>query len=315
MKVLITTIPFGEGDKKILEMIKKSEIDFKFNKTGKKLTSEELILFAKSCDAIIAGTDKFDEYVLSNLPNLKFISRVGVGIDSIDLDFCKNSGIKVSNTPIAPVRAVAELTIGLIFSLLRSIHLSDSSLKSGTWKKEMGKSIDSSTVGIVGNGRIGKEVINLLSGLCQKEILVHDPIDCSNTNPKVKFVSKEEILSRSDILSLHIPLTQETKGFISKKELLSMKEDAYLINTARGGIINEDDLYKVLSKGSLSGVALDVFENEPYDGPLKNIQRCLLTPHLGPMTFNSRNLMEMQALDEIIRFANGRKLNNLVLGF
>lgn len=313
MKILITTIPFGELEPGTLGILRDENIDFLLNPIGRKMRQDELIPYAEGCEAIIAGTDRFTREILESLKSLKFISRVGVGLDSIDLEACKDLGIKVSYTPTAPIKAVAELTVGLMFSLLRSIHISDNEVKSGQWFKRMGKRIVDSNIGIVGYGRIGRDIVEMLLGLGVKNILINDLPDIELPNdPRLHFASKEEILKGSDILSLHLPMTLENRNFLSKEELMKMKKDAYLINTSRGGIINEEDLLHVLEKGHLGGVALDVFENEPYSGPLCNIERCLLTPHLGPMTKDCRQLMERQASEEIVRFFKGQPLNNQV---
>ena len=314
MKVLITTIPFGKEDISPLEKLKNQKLVPILNPLGRKMKEQEIIKFAKDCEAIIAGTDPLTKKVIDKLPNLKIISRVGAGLDSVDLKACKKRDIKVTFTPDAPTEAVSELTLGLIFSLLRSIHISNGNLREGKWEKYIGKNLNDVAFGIIGFGRIGKSLHSKLKKIGAKNFLIHDDFEKEKCKDKtIKFTSKNILLKESDLISIHIPLTKKTKGYLGKKELTSMKKNDFLINTARGGIINEKDLLSTLKKGYFSGVALDVFELEPYQGPLIKVERCLLTSHLGPMTSSCRKLMENQAADEICRFFNKKKLKYLAI--
>ena len=313
MKALITTIPFEIERSIYVKKLKKLGIEIISNPKNSKFSRNELISFGKDCDFLIAGTDKLDKFVLNKLKNLKLISRVGVGYDNIDMDFCNNHDIKVTITPEAPVSAVSELTIGLIFSLLRSIHLSNEDIHHGRWLKYMGEDIFNKTIGIVGYGKIGQSVRKKLKGLGVKDILVNENNKkVIKENKNVFFVSKNEILERSDILTLHLPLNKLTKHFLSKKEFSKMKKSSYFINTSRGQIINEKDLVSFLKKDYFKGVALDVFSEEPYLGPLSDFSSCLLTSHLGPMTSSSRSQMENESLQEVIRFIGNKKLKNQI---
>ena len=245
---------------------------------------------------------------------LKFISRVGIGLDNVDLLAAQKRDIKVSYTPDAPAPAVAELTLGFMLSMLRSVHVSNSQMHQGQWYRYLGRRLEEITVGIIGVGRIGTRVIKLLKGFSTSKILVNDILPNSELDSefKLEWVSKENIYKEADIISLHIPLTHLTKGLINKEHLLSMKSDAILINTSRGGIICEVDLYEVMQSGHLSGTAIDVFENEPYDGPLKEIERCLLTAHMGSMSVDCRSRMEIEATAEAVRFVMGNSLEGEV---
>ena len=243
------------------------------------------------------------------------ISRVGIGLDSVDLLSAKERGIKVSFTPDAPSPAVAELTIGLIFSLLRSIHLSNSQLHEGKWNRFFGRRLSEVTLGIIGVGRIGGRVIRRTKSFGSPRLLVND-IDPSKRSDLIDFkldwVSKEKIYKEADIISIHTPLTNVTKNMITKDVLFDMKKDAVIINTARGGIINEQDLYEVMKSGHLSGAAIDVFEKEPYKGKLCEIERCILTAHMGSMSDDCRTRMEIEATEEAVRFLTGKKLEREV---
>jgi len=315
MKVLITTIPFGDKDRLPLELLESSNIEYLINPLGKKLTEDELADLITDFDVVIAGTEPITAKVMDCAKNLKMISRVGIGLDSVDLLAAKERDIKVSYTPDAPSPAVAELTIGLIISLLRSIHVSNSELHSGKWKRFFGRRLSEVTIGVIGVGRIGSRVIRRTKPFGTPRLLVND------TNPskrsdlldfKLDWVSKEKIYKEADIISIHTPLTSVTKNMITKEILLSMKKDAIIINTARGGIINEDDLYEVMKSGHLSGAAIDVFNEEPYTGRLREINRCLLTAHMGSMSEDCRTKMEIEATKEAIRFLSRKPLKSIV---
>ena len=313
-KVLITTVPFGEKDKTPIDLLESNDIAYVINPLNKKLTEKELEGLVSDFDVIIAGTEQITAKVMSKAKNLKMISRVGIGLDSVDLLTAKKRGISVSYTPDAPAPAVAELTTGMMLTLLRSVHVSNSQMHAGQWHRFFGRRLSNVTIGVIGVGRIGKGVIKHLQGFGTPHILAND------INPDQQFIDKygleweekEYIYKHADIVSLHLPLTSKTKDMVRKRHLLSMKRDAIVINTSRGGIINEKDLYDVMQSDHLSGAAIDVFDEEPYDGPLKEIERCLLTAHMGSMSIDCRTRMEIEATEEVVRFLTGKKLEGKV---
>ncbi len=313
-KVLITTVPFGEKNSTPLDLLDTNNIGYLINPLNKKLTEDELVDLVSDFDVIIAGTEQISDKVMERASNLKMISRVGIGLDSVDLLAAEKRGIQVSYTPDAPAPAVAELTIGMMLTLLRSVHVSNSQMHLGEWYRFFGRRLSEVTIGIIGIGRIGQGVLEHLKGFKNPRILVNDVSIKSDISNKfnVEWSSKEEIYKQSDIVSLHLPLTGKTKDMIKKDHLLSMKTDAIIINTSRGGIINESDLYEVMKSGHLSGAAIDVFDNEPYSGDLKNIERCLLTAHMGSMSVDCRTRMEIEATEEAVRFLTGKTLKGLV---
>jgi D-3-phosphoglycerate dehydrogenase / 2-oxoglutarate reductase len=314
MKALITTVPFGAQNKLPLELLEIAGVDYLINPYNKRLTENELIELISDFDTLIAGTEPITKKVIDNAPNLKFISRVGIGLDSVDLIAAKSKGIKVSYTPDAPAPAVAELTMGLILTLLRSVHASNFQLHKGEWERVFGRRLADISLGVIGVGRVGSRVIRRTKAFGTPKILVND-IDSSSRSDldfKLEWVSKEKIYKESDIICLHLPLTRQTKNMVKKEQLLSMKKDAAIINVSRGGIINEEDLYDVMKSGHLSGAAIDVFENEPYFGKLTEIDRCILTPHLGSMSVDCRSKMEIEATEEAIRYYKSQELQNLV---
>ena len=313
-KVLVTTVPFGSENTLPLELLESQQIDYLINPLGRKLNPEELIELVQDCEVIIAGTEKIPKKVMAAAKNLRLISRVGVGLDGVDLNGAKELNISVSYTPEAPAPAVAELTIGMMLSLLRNIHVANDQMHKGQWKRHFGKRIPEITIGIIGTGRIGGRVLRRIAAFGSPRILANDLSPRSDITEKLKieWVNKEKIFRECDLISIHLPLTTQTKNLVTKVELGLMKSDAVIINTSRGGIINEQDLFEVLNDGHLAGAAIDVFEKEPYQGNLKKIQRCLLTSHMGSMSNDCRSKMEIEATEEAIRFFTEKPLKNLV---
>ena len=313
-KVLITTVPFGDKCRLPLDLLNAAEIEYLINPIGRKLREDELAEMVADYDVLIAGTEPITDKVMSRASRLKLISRVGIGLDSVDLLAAERRGIQVSYTPDAPAPAVAELTIGLMLSLLRSIHTVNTQMHGGEWHRYFGRRIAEITVGIIGVGRIGGRVLNCLAGFGLPHILVNDVRPNLQLTPglELEWVTKDEIYRNADVVSLHVPLTAQTKNMIRREHLLQMKRDAIIINTSRGSIINEHDLAEVLGQGHLTGAAIDVFEQEPYTGELARSDRCLLTSHMGSMSVDCRTRMEIEATEEAVRFLTGKALQGLV---
>jgi len=314
MNILITTVPFADKNHKPLHLLKDIGADYTINPLNKKLTEDELAEMITDFDVIIAGTEPITKQVMDNAPNLKMISRVGIGLDSVDLLEAEKRGIVVSYTPDAPAPAVAEFTIGLMLTLLRSVHVSNLEMHNGKWHRFFGRRLSEITIGVIGLGRIGVGVLQHLKGFGSPRILVND-IDINKKNElefDVEWGDKEKIYQEADVVTIHTPLTAQTKNMVRKEQLLSMKKDAVIINTARGGIINEDDLYDVMIAGHLSGAAIDVFDFEPYGGKLRDIQHCILTAHMGSMSVDCRTRMEIEATEEAVRFLTNDSLEGVV---
>jgi D-3-phosphoglycerate dehydrogenase len=309
-KALITTVPFGDKNRLPLELLEAAGIQYLINPHNTRLTEEQLADLVTDFDVIIAGTEKITDKVMARATQLKLISRVGVGLDSVDLMAAKQRGIRVSYTPEAPAPAVAELTLGLMLTLLRSVHVSNGQMHQGKWQRIFGRRLAETTIGVIGVGRIGTRVLRRTRSFGTPRILVNDlaPNYELSREFKLDWVTKEQIYGEADIITLHLPLTRLTKNMIRRDQLMSMKGDAMIINTARGGIINEHDLSEVMKAGHLSGAAIDVFEHEPYVGPLAAIDRCLLTAHMGSMSVDCRTRMEIEATDEAVRFLTGKPL-------
>ena len=300
-KILISPSSFGECGDAPLISLKENNFNLIENPHKRKLTELEVIDLAKDCIGIIAGLEPLNENVIQNLPKLKCISRVGVGMDNVDVEFAKKRGIKVLNTPNGPTRAVAELTLGMIFSILRRIPQADSNMKNTIWKKETGNLLFGKTIGIIGLGRIGKLVAELLRGLGNPVIgydLYPDKIWADKNH--INIVDLKTVLSNSDIITLHIPGSNNKKPIICSEELKLCKPSSIIINITRGGVIDENALLEALKNGNIKGAAIDVFNEEPYRGPFCNLDNVVLTPHIGSYALEGKLQMEIDAVENLI---------------
>ncbi len=314
-RALITTVPFGAVDPTPLKLLEATpNIEYVINPIGRKLKEFELVELVKDFDVMIAGTEPITRRVMESGRRLKLIARVGIGLDSVDLMAAKDLGITVSYTPDAPSPAVAELTIAHMINMLRRIPLVDRKLRSGIWQRVHGERLANMAVGVIGTGRVGSRVLRHLQGFSPKRILVNDlkPDYSLYEMYHAEFVDKETMYHDSDIITLHVPLTPLTYNMISRDQMEIMKKEVFLINTSRGGIINENDLYEALSINRVAGAAIDVFENEPYTGHLVELDNCYLSCHMGSMTNDCRAAMEIQATEEVCRFVRNEPLRRIV---
>jgi len=217
------------------------------------------------------------------------------------MNIAKKLGISVFTTPDAPTQAVAELTMGLMLDLLRRISREDHLIRFGVWQKNVGSLLSGKTLGILGLGRIGKRVVELTLPFNLKYIAWDISPDQQFADKyKVRFMELGELLKESDIVTIHLPYAAELKGIIGERELSLMKRDAFLLNTARGELVDEGALYNALKERRIAGTALDVFEQEPYTGPLREMDNVILTPHIGSYAVESRVDMEVQAVKNLI---------------
>ncbi len=305
-KALISLASFGAFGREPLEILEKAEIEYFFQPHSRRPSESEMCALVAEARYVIAGVEPITAKVMESAPNLRLVSRVGVGLDSVDLLAARKRGVQVAYTPEAPSAAVADLTIGLIVSMLRGIHKVDASLRAGRWERSIGRGVGDVTVGVIGVNRIGKRVARLLRSF-GANILGHDvnPDLEFGTEVGIAWVGKNEIFRRADVITLHLPRNSRTENYVGKAELSLMKSDAILVNTARGGVIDENALAEVLKAGRIGGAALDVFAEEPYLGPLANMGNCLLTSHIGSFTKESRLRMEMEAVENVVCFHQG----------
>jgi phosphoglycerate dehydrogenase-like enzyme len=257
-----------------------------FNDLGKTLEGEELIHFLKDCDSCIVGLERLDATVLNQLPKLKVISRFGVGLDTLDLVEIQERKIKIAYTAGANKRSVAELVLALALTTLRNLSLVNQQLRTGEWKQNKGRELSQSTVGIIGLGAVGKDLAILLKAF-QCDILIYDPHlnnEFCETH-QLTSMSLDNLLQQADIVSLHIPLNRETHHLLNAERLSLMKPSAILINTARGGLVDESALKQMLKTNQLAAAAFDVFETEPVvDKQLVSLPNFFATPHIGGST-------------------------------
>lgn len=310
-RILLATYPFGATGKKPLEFLEQTGWELVFNPHQRRLKPHDVEELLQDIDAVVAGTEPYNSETLRNANRLQVISRVGVGLDSVDLEYCRDNNIQVTYTPDAPSQAVAELTVANILNLLRHIHRSDRSVREGVWNRFMGRLVQEATIGIIGVGRIGSRVIRLLEPF-GPAILANDTDHnvYGKQMPNTKWCPIEDIVRTADMITFHIPMCAKNHHFVSRSLIAQMKTGALLINTSRGVIVNTEALTDALVQKHLSGAALDVYEDEPYEGLLTRLDNVILTAHIGASTRHSRYLMELGAAEDCIRVLNGKHPNN-----
>jgi D-3-phosphoglycerate dehydrogenase len=297
-KILIGPSSFAETDKTPMNRLKAAGYEVVDNPYKRKLTKKELFdLLDGNVVGLIAGLETIDKEILEK-SRIQAISRVGAGLTNVDLKAARDLGIQVFNTPDAPTNAVAELTIGAMLSLLRMIPQMDHALHDGQWKKRIGVQIQGKTVVIVGFGRIGCRVAELLFPFGVK-ILVVDPYVDESACAGYRKITLQAALPEADVITIH---SSGHDCIIGKKEFALMKKGSYLLNVARGGVISEKFLVKAIEDGTVAGAWLDTFEEEPYKGPLCSFRNIILTPHVGSYTAECRLQMENEAVDNLLNY-------------
>ncbi len=312
-KILISNSGFGEANPEALRSLKKRYTIIE-NASGERFDKTRFLENVSDVNAIIAGTEKISAKVMNAAPHLALIARVGAGTDSIALDEAATRNISITYTPDAPAKGVPEFTLSLMLNLIKNISISDRALHQGEWVKKMGQSLEHMQIGIIGAGKIGQAVIALLRRLYPECSLVFydQAVECLDM---AKFMPLADLMKTSDLISLHVPLNDQTRHMINAHTLSQMKTSAYLVNTARGQIIDEDALYHVLKHNDLAGAALDVFQEEPYNGQLTELDNCLLTAHMGSASKQVRAIMEHQVAEDVINFFEEQKLLRALSGY
>jgi D-3-phosphoglycerate dehydrogenase len=265
---------------------------------------EQMRAAGLTVDVVVRSRTKVRQALMDVCPNLKVIVRGGVGLDTIDHEYAKSKGIVVMNTPLASSASVAELTIGYMFALARSIYKATTSMKAEKWDKKSfeGDEIGGKTLGLVGVGNIGKEVAKRASALGMS-VLAYDPYVKEITG--IKLVTLDELLARSDYISLHLPKTKESANMIGADQFAKIKNGVRIINCARGGIIDENALYEALTSGKVAGAALDVFAEEPpTNWKLLKLENVIGSPHIGAATKEAQARIGAEVAEKLITFAN-----------
>ena len=257
------------------------------NKPG--ISRDELLRIAPGYDVlVIRSRTKVDREVLDKSTSLKVVARPGTGLDNVDVEYAKSRGVEVINSPESLVEAVAEHVTLLMLALSRKLTLADQSVKAGRWEKEalMGRELKGKVMGIVGLGRIGRRIA-AIANVLGMSVLAYDVIPIPRDvvdELHCKIVGLDEVFSSSDYITLHVPMTQDTRRMVDSRRLASMKRSAFIINTSRGGVIDEAALVDALRNGVIAGAALDVFEKEPPGGPILSAPNIIVTPHVGGQT-------------------------------
>ena len=308
MRILVTPSSFGECGSEPLQLLQASGLDIQLNAKKRRLSREEVISLGSDCVGIIAGLEKLDADTLSCFSNLRVVSRLGSGVDNIDLEAAKQQGIVVRNTPYGPTRAAAELTLAMVMALLRNIPMADRNMRQGIWRKEIGQLLQGRVLGILGLGRIGREGAQLMIAMgCT--VLGHDLVPDVDWSDKynVRLVDFNDLLLESEILCIHVSILDDNTTLIGAKELASMRPGSMLVNMSRGGIVDEDALVAALNNGTLKGAALDVYSQEPYSGPLTEIENVVLTPHLGSYAKDAKLAMEIESVENLLESLDKQK--------
>ncbi len=301
-KILITSTSFFKAGPIPLQQLKEFHCGIIENPYGRPLKEDELIPLLVDVDGVIAGLDEFGEKVLKSSNRLKVISRYGVGIDNIDMEAAKRLGIFVINTPDVNTQAVADLTFGLILSVSRKIPQSHQSTKEGRWERLIGRGVYKKSLGIIGLGRIGKAVAKRAKGF-EMEIIAYDVLrdESFAETLGIKFLPIDDLLREADFVTLHCGLNPQTKGLIGPRELGLMKETAYLINTARGELVDERALYEALKEGKIAGAGLDVYEKEPPLGnSLLSLENVVTTGHIAAYTDEAIKEMALASVKNLL---------------
>lgn len=306
--VLVTPRSFGREDVSLRAELAAAVARVEWQQDGA-LDRERLRALAAEADGWIAGVEPIDRSVIDSAPRLRVIARYGVGVDNVDLEAARERGIVVTNTPGANSGAVAELVIGLMLSLARAIPQADRSVRAGRWRPVRGVALEGKTIGLLGLGAIGRAVAPRATALgCR--VLAHDPAPGAADAARrlaVSLVSRDELVGKADFLSLHVPLTPETRGLVDATFLAAMKPGSFLINAARGELVDEAALVDALRDGHLRGAALDALAQEPPAagfalGALDNV---VFTPHLGAQTDLAMREMGRRALANCLAVLRG----------
>ena len=301
--VAISTSSFGKESPAPLQRLIAAGFEVRPNPHGRTLTTDEARAHLAGVIGLVAGTEKLTGELLRQLPELRVISRVGTGIDNVDVAAAKQLGIAVANTPDAHVDAVAELTMAGLLALARGVTTSDASIRTGGFEKPMGRLLRGKTVGLVGFGKVARSLARLLAAF-GTTLVAYDPVRDQTAADAVgaRYVELDELLATADVVSLHVPYAKPVHHLIGAAQLALMKPDALLVNTARGGLVDEIALVARLEAHPRAGAYLDTFEQEPYQGgPLIRLKNVVLTAHIGSYAREARERMETEAVENLLR--------------
>ncbi|MGB7877072.1 MAG: phosphoglycerate dehydrogenase [Anaerolineales bacterium] len=302
-RLLVTPTSYGKNDSRLKTELEEHVGEVIYNPTGKPLSSDEIVELLPGVHGYIAGLDEINAKAIKMADHLKVIARYGVGVDNVDLDAAREKEIVVTNTPGANSVSVAELALGLMLALARQIPEAVEAVHQGKWPRYAGISLEGKTIGILGLGAIGKQLARRLTGFDCK-IVAFDPFADAvfAKDHQVELASLDNVIEQADFVSLHVPLSAETRGMVDETFLNKMKKESFLINTSRGEVVNEDALLKALHSGHLKGAGLDAFAVEPPEAgnPLLSLPQVIATPHLGAQTDGATSNMGWLAMKDCL---------------
>jgi D-3-phosphoglycerate dehydrogenase len=313
-KILVATRSFGSTSSKPWDLLTNAGCEIIKADMSQKMTEERLIDLLQDADGAIIGVVPMSAHVMKHAPNLKVVSMHGVGVDHIDLMAAAEKGVVIANCLGVNDQSVADLTIGLMISVARDIPSVDKVVRSGGWGAHAGSELWKKTLGLVGQGRIGRGVAKRALGF-EMRVLAYDPyVQAESLEQGVSLVRLDEVLQSADIVSLHAALSDETHHMIGETQLRSMKPSAYLINTSRGALVDEKALYTALVEKQIAGAALDVYDTEPpKSSPLLELENVVVTPHIGAHTRESIERVGMMAAENVLRTLQGGQPHHRVV--
>ncbi|MED4603142.1 phosphoglycerate dehydrogenase [Paenibacillus validus] len=314
-KVLVTATNYSTLCAEAKRLLEEGGCEIIENRVGRPHTFEELVPLVSDIDGVIAGVDTWDEAVFKLAPNLKAIARFGVGVDNIDLAKAREYGIQVTNVPGGNANAVAELAVGLILSMIRNIPALHQSARRGYWDRYVGEEIQGKTVGLLGFGNIAQMTAKKLQGFDVK-LIAYDKYPNADKAKEygVELVSSDDVLKRSDVVSMHLPSLKETYHMMSDEQFSMMKKTAFFVNTARGALVDEKALHRALQTRSIAGAAIDVYEQEPVsaDNPLFQLDNLISTPHTAAETVETYRRVGLVTAQALLDVFAGKEPANLL---
>ena len=307
----VSSFPYGISSNDPLYLLMKSGFTVRLSPHRRKHTPAETAALLGDIDVLLAGTEPLPAEVLARgLPRLKHVARVGVGLDGLDVAFCMANGIAVTYTPDAPARSVVEQVFAMLIALGRRFIEAHEGMRHGKWQRFTGVLWQGKTLGVLGCGRIGKQVA-VIARAFGINVLAHDLVEdhAWAREHQIEYVGLDALLERSLAVTIHLPYTRATKNLLSRQKLERMRRGSYLLNTCRGEVLDEAALYDLLTNGRLAGAALDVYHQEPYQGPLRNLPNVFLTCHQGSCSFDGRHAMEMHSAENAVAYSTGAPIS------
>jgi len=289
-----------------MEILRQHGIEAHFTKGPALLSEDEFIKALSGFKALIVGNDKITAKVLAHSPDLAIICKHGTGLDNIDIKAAQTNNVTVTNVPATNADAVADLTFGLMLDVARRISFAVETVKQGKWAKVTGVDLCFKSLGLIGLGAIGKRVAKRAFGFDMRVVAFDPMVENAPDGLPIEMLPFEEVLKQCDFLSLHVPLNNKTKNLISYKEMAMMKKGSFIINAARGGVLDEQALYENLISGHIRGAGLDVTENEPPVGsPLLDLDNVTIVPHMASHSIEAINAVSVACAKNVVRFFSG----------